>query len=105
MENIRRNDKVKVICGKDKGKVGEVFKIVGNKVLIKGINVYKKHMKPSKDNPDGGIIDKEMPLDKSNVMHCFGDNNVTSRIGYKFVDNKKVRFLKKNGEILQDKKA
>ena len=62
-------------------------------------------MKPSKDNPDGGIIDKEMPLDKSNVMHCFGDNNVTSRIGYKFVDNKKVRFLKKNGEILQDKKA
>lgn len=105
MKNIRRNDIVKVICGRDKGKVGEVFRISGNKVSVKGINVFKKHMKPSKNNPGGSIIDKEMPLDKSNVMHCFGDNHVTSRIGYKFLENKKVRFLRKNGAILQDKKS
>ena len=105
MELIRKNDKIKVICGKDKGKTGVVLKVVGDKALVKGVNKYKKHLKPSQSNPNGSIIEKEMPIHKSNIMHCYGDACNVSRVGFKVVNNNKVRFLKKNGEILQDNKA
>lgn len=66
---IKKGDKVKVIAGDDKGVVGEVVAALprSNRVIVEGVNVCKKHAKPSNDNPDGGIINKEMPISVSNV--------------------------------------
>lgn len=66
---IKKGDKVQVISGQDKGTVGEVLVAMprSNRVVVEGVNVRKKHQKPSQINPDGGIIDKEMPIDASNV--------------------------------------
>ena len=67
---IKKGDKVKVIAGDDKGVVGEVVAALprSNRVIVEGVNVCKKHAKPSNDNPDGGIINKEMPISVSNVQ-------------------------------------
>ena len=70
-----------------------------NKIIVEGVNLVKRHTKPSQDNPQGGIMEKEAPIDRSNValMH----KNKVSRIGYKFLDNgKKVRFLKNTKEVV-----
>ena len=66
---IKKGDKVQVIAGQDKGTVGEVKAVFPktNKVVVEGVNVRKKHQKPNQINPDGGIVDKEMPIDASNV--------------------------------------
>ena len=66
---IKKGDKVQVIAGNDKGVVGEVVAVLpkSNKVVVEGVNVRKKHSKPSNENPDGGIVNKEMPIDVSNV--------------------------------------
>ena len=66
---IKKGDKVQVIAGQDKGSVGEVLAVLprSNRVIVEGVNIAKKHQKPTQDNPDGGIIDKEMPINASNV--------------------------------------
>ena len=66
---IKKGDKVQVIAGQDKGTVGEVKAVFPktNKLIVEGVNVRKKHQKPNQINPDGGIVDKEMPIDASNV--------------------------------------
>ncbi|AUJ29017.1 MAG: 50S ribosomal protein L24 [Liquorilactobacillus hordei] len=99
---VKKNDKVKVIAGKDKGKEGVIEKVFPNKdrVIVKGVNVIKKHQKPSNANPNGGIIEVEAPIHVSNVMLLDPSNNETTRVGVKVVDGKKVRVSKKTGETL-----
>jgi len=99
---IIKGDSVRIMTGSDKGKEGRVLKSypVRNKILIEGINIVKKHVRPSQDNPQGGITEKEMPVDISNVALLF--NGETTKVGYKTLDdNKKVRISKKTGEVIQ----
>jgi large subunit ribosomal protein L24 len=99
---IKKGDKVQVITGKNKGKVGEVMKVfpVANKILVSGVNLVKKHTKPSQTS-EGGIIQKELPIHVSNVSHIDPKTSKITKIGYKTLDDgKKVRFAKKSGEII-----
>ena len=96
---IKKGDNVVVISGKDKGKEGTVSRVMPrtNQVLVDGINVVKKHQKPSGQNQQGGVIDRDMPLDASNVM--FVHKGKPTRVGYKVLaDGKKVRIAKTTGE-------
>ncbi|KRM04907.1 MAG: 50S ribosomal protein L24 [Liquorilactobacillus ghanensis] len=99
---VKKNDKVKVIAGKDKGKEGTIEKVLPkqHRVIVKGVNLVKKHQKPSNANPNGGIVEVEAAIDASNVMLLDPSNNQPTRIGHKIVDGKKVRFAKKSGEVL-----
>ncbi|MAJ43502.1 MAG: 50S ribosomal protein L24 [Candidatus Marinimicrobia bacterium] len=99
---IIKGDTVQIITGTDKGKQGRVLKSypVKNKILVEGINVVKKHIRPSQENPQGGISEKEMPINISNVTLIF--NGEPTKVGYKILeDNKKVRISKKTGEVIQ----
>ncbi|WP_283618282.1 50S ribosomal protein L24 [Ligilactobacillus hohenheimensis] len=99
---VKKNDKVKVIAGKDKGTEGVVEQVIpaANRVVVKGVNIVKKHQKPSNANPNGGIIEVEAPIDASNVMLIDSKDGKPTRVGYKVVDGKKVRVSKKSGETL-----
>lgn len=99
---VKKGDKVKVITGKDKGKEGVVTKALPkeNKVIVEGINIVKKHSKPSAEAPQGGIVETEAPIQVSNVMLIDPSTGEATRVGYKFEDGKKVRYAKKSGEIL-----
>ena len=92
---IKKNDKVKVIAGKDKGKEGKVIA-----VNVKGVNIVKKHQKPTNANPNGGIVEVEAPIHVSNVMLIDPSNNEPTRVGFKIEDGKKVRVSKKTGKTL-----
>ena len=99
--NLKMGDKVVVIAGKDKGKTGKVSKILSNdnKIIVEGINIVKKHLKPDANNQEGGIISKESPIHVSNVMLVDPKSNKGTRVGYK-IDKKgnKVRISKKSNE-------
>lgn len=99
---IKKKDQVKVITGKSKGIIGEVLKVFPkkNKVIISGVNIMKKHVKSSSNNPKGGIISKELPIDISNVSILDPKLLQPTKIKYIFKDNKKLRISKKSGEIL-----
>lgn len=104
VNKFRKGDSVIVISGKDKGKKSSVLKMLlkKNRVLVKDVNIVKKHTKPSKANPEGGIIMKEMPIDVSNLMHFDLKANVATRVGIKINDkNKKVRYYKKSENYLE----
>ncbi len=94
---IKKNDNVKVIIGKDSGKSGLVEAVFAdlNKVIVKGIHIQKKHIKPSQKNPQGGIIDINKKLDVSDVMLICPNCGKTTRIGYKIEKDKKIRICKK----------
>ena len=94
---IKKGDTVKVITGKYKEKEGKVISVdvKNHKVLVEGINMVTKHAKPSAANQQGGIIEKEAPIDISNVMLSL--NGETGRVGFATEDGKKVRVLKKQG--------
>lgn len=100
--HIKTGDKVVIISGKDKGKEGVVLvaQPSTNKVTVEGVNVVKKHVRPSQMNPDGGIVEFEAPIHASNVMIVDPKSGKPTRVGFKFVDGKKVRFAKKSGEVL-----
>lgn len=98
---IKKDDKVRIIAGENKGSEGKILKILKNKrkVLVEGVNIVKKHTKPNSKNPQGGIIEKESPVDISNLSLINSDGQNT-RLGYRFEDGKKVRYAKKNNEII-----
>ncbi|KRL97860.1 50S ribosomal protein L24 [Liquorilactobacillus satsumensis] len=99
---VKKNDKVKVIAGKDKGKTGTIEKVFASKdrVIVKGVNIIKKHQKPSNANPNGGIVEVEAPIHVSNVMLVDLSNDEATRVANKIVDGKKVRVSKKTGKAL-----
>ncbi|AST94054.1 MULTISPECIES: 50S ribosomal protein L24 [Sutcliffiella] len=100
--HVKKGDKVQVISGKDKGKQGVILQAFPKKdrVLVEGVNIVKKHAKPSQANPQGGIISHEAPIHVSNVMPLDPKTGVPTRVGYKVVDGKKVRVAKESGEQL-----
>ncbi len=101
MMKIKRDDLVKVIAGKDKGKEGKVIAVNHKKgtVLVEGVNMVTKHTKPSAQNQAGGIVTQEAPIDASNVMYVY--KGKTTRIGFSEIDGKKVRVAKQcNGEVI-----
>lgn len=100
--HVKKGDKVQVISGKDKGKQGVILEAYPKKdrVLVEGVNVIKKHSKPSQMNPQGGIMSQEAPIHVSNVMPIDPKTGKPTRVGYKEVDGKKVRIAKKSGEAL-----
>ena len=98
---IRKGDTVQVITGNDAGKTGRVIKVFLNKerVVIEGVNMEKKHARPTQDNPQGGIIEKEASIHVSNVMIIVGGK--PTRVGYKNLeDGRKVKFAKTTGEVI-----
>ena len=105
---IKTGDMVKVISGHYKGTVGEVKAVnpKTNKIIVEGVNIIKKTLKPSQDNPDGGIIEREADIDASNVMFYDEKSKTATRLGYKVNEKgNKVRYSKKSGkEIKEDKK-
>jgi len=103
MQKIKQGDEVVVIVGKDKGKLGKVAKVLNNnKVLVEGINIVKRHQR---GNPNlgvaGGIVDKNMPIDVSNVALYNPKTKKADRVGFRILeDGKKVRFFKSTNEVV-----
>ena len=100
MMKIKKGDTVRVIAGKDKDHEGKVksVDVKNGKILVEGINMISKHTKPSAADQNGGIIQKEAPVDISNVMLVV--KGEATRVGFKVVDGKKVRFAKKTGDVI-----
>lgn len=100
MLKIKKGDTVKVIAGKDNGAEGKVLSVdvKKHKVLVEGVNKITKHAKPSQSNPNGGIIEREAPIDISNVMLVV--KGKTTRVGFRMEGDKKVRYAKATGEVI-----
>ena len=100
MMKIKRGDMVKVIAGKDKDKEGKVLSVdaKNNRVVVEGINMITKHEKPSMSNQQGGIVNKEAPIDISNVMYVH--KGTATRVGFKMDGDKKVRYAKSTGDVI-----
>ncbi|HUK10421.1 MAG TPA: 50S ribosomal protein L24 [Stellaceae bacterium] len=99
---IKKGDKVVVITGRDKGKSGEVKRVLPaeNRVVIEGVGTVKRHTKPSAGNP-GGIVERELAIDVSNVAFVDPKSGRPTRVGYRtLADGRKVRFAKRSGEII-----
>jgi len=100
---IRRDDEVVILAGKDKGKTGKVTKVLveNGKVFVEGVNLIKKHTKPVPQlQQPGGIIEKEAPLQVSNVAILNPKSGKADRVGFRFEDGKKVRFFKSDNELI-----
>ena len=97
---IKKGDTVYVNAGNDKGKTGKVLEVIREKdrVVVEGINMVSKHTKPKAKTPQGGIIKQEAGIHISNVNLIDPASNKPTRVGYKMVDGKKVRYAKKSGE-------
>jgi len=103
MNKIKKGDEVIVLTGKDKGKRGLILSVVSaDKILVEGINSVKKHQKPNPNKGiEGGIIEKQMPINISNVAIFNAQTNKADRIGFRVLeDGKKVRFFKSTNEVL-----
>lgn len=101
--HVKKGDTVQVISGRDKGKVGEVIKTLPktSQVVVKDVNIRTKHVKPQQEGESGQIQTFEGPIHSSNVMHYSEKEKVASRIGYQVTeDGRKVRVLKKTGELI-----
>lgn len=100
---IRKGDKVRVITGKDKGKEGVVERVYENKnkLLIPGLNIYKRHVKKSEQFPEGGIIEMPRALDASNVMLVSSSTKKVTRVGFVIEGNKKFRVERKTNERIK----
>jgi len=98
---IKTGDTVRVISGDHKGSEGKVIKVIldKNKAIVEGVNMVKKHMKPSAQSPQGGIVEKEELIQISNIS-LLTSKGETTRVGYKMEDGKKVRFSKKSNEVI-----
>ncbi len=101
--HVKKGDEVVIITGKDKGKKGRVLASfpADSKVLVEGVNMIKKHARPSQQNPQGGILNQEAPIHVSNVMLADPKTGVATRVGKTILSNgKKVRVAKKSGEVI-----
>ena len=100
MAKIKKGDTVKVIAGKDVGAEGKVLSVdrKSGRLIVEGVNMVKKHTKPSMANQNGGIIEQEAPIDASNVMYVH--KGKPTRIGFKVDGDKKVRIAKSTGEVI-----
>lgn len=98
---VKTGDRVYVISGKDKGKTGEIIQVLRDdeRVMVKGVNVVKRHTKPSMASA-GGMVEKELSIHVSNVMHVDPVSGKPTRVGVKFEDGRKVRVAKRSGEKL-----
>jgi large subunit ribosomal protein L24 len=99
---IKKGDRVIVTAGRDKGKKGEVLKVMAeeNRVLVSGVNMVKRHQKQTQ-REQGGIVSKESPVHLSNLAHVDPKDGTATRIGWKELnDGRKVRFAKKSGEVI-----
>lgn len=103
---IKKGDTVLIITGKDRGKTGVVEAVLptSDRVAVSGVNKYKKHAKPSRNNPQGGIIEISRPLHISNVMVIDTETKKPTRVGYKIEGNDKVRVARTTGKLLEAKK-
>ena len=99
---IRKKDRVIVIAGKDKGKIGEVTSVYPkqNRVVVAGVNMIARHTRPSQTNPQGGIVRREAPIHVSNIAHIDPKDNKAVRAGFKTVKDNKTRFARRSGEVL-----
>ena len=100
---IKKGDYVIVLSGSDKGRKGEVLSVspADERVVVKGVRMVKRHVKPSQIDPDGGIKTFEAPIHVSNVAHIDPKDNVPTRVGFKTLkDGRKVRVAKKSGEVI-----
>lgn len=100
---IKKGDHVVVIAGKDKGRKGEVLKVFPkeSRIVVKGIKMVKRHVRPSQADPEGGIKQFEAPIHVSNVAHLDPKEGKPTRVGFKTLkDGKKVRVTKKSGEVI-----
>ena len=101
--HVVKEDSVKILSGKYRGKTGKVLKVFPkeNRVIVEGVNIIKRHTKPSQKSQQGGIIEKEAPVNASNVMVIDPKTGEPTRVGYKYLeDGSKVRVSRKSGEIL-----
>ncbi|HUK59540.1 MAG TPA: 50S ribosomal protein L24 [Stellaceae bacterium] len=99
---IKKGDKVVVISGRDKGKSGEVLRVLvaENRAVVQGVNMVKRHTRPRPGEP-GGIVEKEAAIHVSNIAHVDPKTQKPTRVGFKFLDDgRKVRFAKRSGEVL-----
>ncbi|MCC6865016.1 MAG: 50S ribosomal protein L24 [Ignavibacteria bacterium] len=107
MTKLKKNDKVKVISGNHKGKEGKILKIyrTTNRAIVEGVNIIKRHTRPNQKNPQGGITQKEAPINLSNVMLIDPKAGEPTRLGIQIIEgenrsNKRMRYGKKSGEII-----
>jgi large subunit ribosomal protein L24 len=99
---IKKGDRVVVITGRDRGRQGEVLRVLrqDDRLVVQGVNMVKRHQRPSAGHP-GGIVDKEAPIHISNVAHLDPDGGRPTRVGYRLLDDgRKVRFAKRSGEVI-----
>lgn len=101
--HIKKGDNVIVNAGDDKGKKGRVLEIIVKKgrAIVEGVNIIKKSTKPTAKYPQGGIVEMEAPINISNLSLIDPKSGTATRIGYMFVDGKKVRYSKKSGEEIK----
>jgi large subunit ribosomal protein L24 len=99
---LLKGDKVIVIAGKDKGKTGVIQKVdpKTNRVVVEGVNLRKKHKKPTQNNPEGSVVEMYVPIDASNVAIVDPKTKKASRVGYKVEKGQKVRISKASGSKL-----
>ncbi|MEY2963362.1 MAG: ribosomal protein [Bacteroidota bacterium] len=100
---VKKGDTVKILAGESKGSTGRVIRMIPkmNRVVVEGVNIIKKHQKPSAANPQGGIVEMEAPIHISNVAIVDPSTNEATRVGKKLDDNGNlVRYAKKSGEVL-----
>ena len=101
--HIRKDDKVIVLAGSDKGKTGKVLKVLRNedRVVVEGVHVVSKSTKPNAQNPQGGIIKQEAPIHISNLNLLDPKTKTPTRIGYRMEGDQKIRYAKKSGEEIK----
>ena len=100
---IHKGDKVQIMAGKDKGKIAPVLKAMPkiNRVVVEGVNIVKKHVKPGTVSKEGGIVSIEKPIHVSNVMYYSDKEKRPVRIGYKIEGKKKIRISKSSGNAIE----
>jgi large subunit ribosomal protein L24 len=101
MQKIRKGDKVVVLSGKDRGRTGEVLRVMpqDDKALVRGVNMIRRHQKQTQSQ-EGGIISKEAPVHLSNIAVADPKDGKPTRVGFDFRDGKKVRIAKRSGELI-----